>query len=131
MSELQDRRVFKQRAWFERLALASVAHRIGEDSILIVMATTIPARHVIDKAIPTRRPTRWCTSTTTGISPPSMSSRSISVGERDDLSGASHPVLPVETIIQLLTDAYIDIAAAAAADLSLPEAVMHDLAAAD
>ncbi|WP_196230899.1 hypothetical protein [Salinispora arenicola] len=48
--------MFKQRARFERLALAGVAHRIGEDSILIVMASTIPARHIIDKAIPTRRP---------------------------------------------------------------------------
>ncbi|MEU7761632.1 hypothetical protein [Micromonospora aurantiaca (nom. illeg.)] len=114
MSELQDHRVFKKRAGVERLALASVAHRIGEDSILIIMATTMPARHVIDKAIPTRRPgaarcsdrksaasrpwripgsatsgrwwtspwrpTRWCTNTITGISPPSMSAGPSRVG---------------------------------------------------
>ncbi|TDC43035.1 hypothetical protein E1166_05685 [Micromonospora sp. KC213] len=43
---------------------------------------------------------------------------------------ASHPVLPVAAIIPLLTDADVDVAAAAAANPSLPEPVMHDLAAA-
>jgi hypothetical protein len=53
MGELQDRRVVKQRAWFERLALADVAHWIGEDSILIVMATTMPVSRCADKVFPT------------------------------------------------------------------------------
>jgi hypothetical protein len=44
---------------------------------------------------------------------------------------ASHPALPVETIIQLLADVDIGVAAAAAANPSLPEAVMHGLATAD
>jgi Leucine rich repeat variant len=44
---------------------------------------------------------------------------------------ASHPALPVETILQLLTDVDIGVAAAVAANPSLPEAVMHDLATAD
>jgi hypothetical protein len=41
---------------------------------------------------------------------------------------ASHPGLPVETIIQLLTNSDVSIAAAAAANPSLPDGVMHDLA---
>ncbi|MFE9693717.1 hypothetical protein [Micromonospora sp. NPDC005806] len=44
---------------------------------------------------------------------------------------ASHPALPAQTIIQLLTDANTSVAAAAATNPSLPEAVMHDLAASD
>lgn len=44
---------------------------------------------------------------------------------------ASHPALPAQTIIQLLTDANTSVAAAAAANPSLPEAAMHDLAAPD
>ncbi|MEU8265269.1 hypothetical protein AB0C02_32270 [Micromonospora sp. NPDC048999] len=44
---------------------------------------------------------------------------------------ASHPALPAQMIIQLLTDANTSVAAAAAANPSLPEAVMHDLAASD
>ncbi|MEV0431296.1 hypothetical protein [Micromonospora sp. NPDC050495] len=44
---------------------------------------------------------------------------------------ASHPALPAQTIIQLLTDANTSVAAAAAANPSLPEEVMHDLAASD
>ncbi|PMR58798.1 hypothetical protein C1A38_22775 [Verrucosispora sp. ts21] len=44
---------------------------------------------------------------------------------------ASHPALPAQTIVQLLTDANTSVAAAAAANPSLPAAVMHDLAASD
>lgn len=43
---------------------------------------------------------------------------------------ASHPALRVETIIQLLADADTGVAAAAAANPSIPETAMHDLAAA-
>lgn len=42
----------------------------------------------------------------------------------------SHPAMPVETIIRLLTDADTGVAAAAAANPSLPEAAMRHLAAA-
>lgn len=42
---------------------------------------------------------------------------------------ASHPALPAQTITQLLTDADTSVAAAAAANPTLPEAVVHDLAA--
>jgi hypothetical protein len=40
---------------------------------------------------------------------------------------ASHPALPMATIIQLLTDVDTSVAATAA-NPSLPDAVMHDLA---
>jgi hypothetical protein len=42
---------------------------------------------------------------------------------------ACHPALPVETILQLLADADIGVAAAAAANPSLPESAMRGLAA--
>ncbi len=42
---------------------------------------------------------------------------------------ASHPALPLQTILHLLTDADIGVAAAAAANPSLPHAAMCDLAA--
>ncbi|MFI7430798.1 hypothetical protein ACIBPB_27765 [Micromonospora sp. NPDC049836] len=49
--------------------------------------------------------------------------------ERARRIAASHPALPAQTIIQLLADADTYVAAAAAANPSLPEAVMRDLAA--
>jgi hypothetical protein len=58
MGKLQHRRVLKQRARLERLALADAAHRIGEDSILVVMATTVPASRCADNPFPTRLPWR-------------------------------------------------------------------------
>lgn len=48
--------------------------------------------------------------------------------ERARRIAARHPTLPVETITQLLADVNASIAAAAAANPSLPKAVMHNLA---
>ncbi len=48
--------------------------------------------------------------------------------ERVRRIAASHRALPTQTIVDLLADHDIDVAAAAAANPSLPAAAMHDLA---